>query len=1077
MRKEQEPAFLTKITRPALSGIFPRNRLFELLDRVRGRPIIWVTGPPGCGKTTLVSSYIEANDIPCLWYQMDKNDADAKTFFYFMRLAAKKTETRNSSRLSVLSSEYLKEVSTVTLWYFESLYNWLKIPSVIVFDDYHEIPGESSFHEVIRNGLSKIPEGINVIMISRNNPPPALIRTCIHQQMEILGYNELRLTLEEVDEIVRLRTHETLLKETVLRLHSMTDGWAAGLVVMLLKAKTEGVEHLLRNRHIPEEIFDYFLCEIFDKTDEDTRNFLLKTAFLPKMNEEIVEKLTGCRDTSRILSGLNRNNQFTEKFFYSEPVYQYHPLFRSFLMQRAKETFPKETLAVICRDTAMLLDEAAQARAAAELLHDVADWNTLTQLITKHAPLALAQGKHHLLEESLNKLPRDIIENTTWLLYWTGACHLPRRPSHARNYFEKAFEKFKEQEDLSGAFLAWSGIVDAIEYDFEGFEKFDKWIHAAEELTNKYGAFPSEDIRSRVVIRMFTALVLRQPEHSEIRTWAKLAISLTENLEDMNAKIHTLFYLALYRMYSGDFEKANLMINALRHLAWSGEKCSPLSRIKAGYAEAWYCYFTGTHENCLKVVSDCLELSRASGIHTMDCKLISMSASSALNANDYKTAEDMLEKMASSSNFHKPWELSQYHWLKSQESLLRRDISQASLHADLALKSGDDVGFPFLMGLYHLTKAYIIHELGKNEDAAGHLAHASDIASRMKSKILKFYISWAEALFSLDQGDEASGLKSLRKAMSIGKRHGYVNILMDQPSVTAKLCAKALDAEIEVDYVRELIRKHNLAPDKTPLHVDNWPWRLKIFALGRFSVVRDGKAVRFSGKAQQKPLSMLKALLAFGGREVREDQIADALWPDADGDMAHRSFATTLHRLRKLLGDHRAVKLRDGRLTLDQRYCWVDVWAFQRTFGQADAAWRKGTARADNKEVIRLAQKAIEIYKGPFLAEENSEYWTFPLRELLRSKFLRGVSKLGQYWEKDGQWGKAAECYQRGLEVDNIAEDFYRRLMICYYRLGLRAEALTVYERCKKMLSMTLGISPSSDTEAICKSLLCEKNS
>ncbi len=1050
--------------------------MFELLDRVRGRPIVWVTGPPGCGKTTLVSSYIEARGIPCLWYQMDKNDVDAETFFYFMGLAAKQTGTRNSALLSVLTSEYLKEVSTLTLWYFENLYNRLKNPGAIVFDDYHEIPAGSSFHKVIRNGLSEIPKGINVILISRNNPPPALIRTCINHQMEILGYNELRLTLEESDGIARVRTNETLSKETVLRLHSMSDGWAAGLVVMLLKAKTEDIGTLLLGKYTPEEIFDYFSCEIFDKIDKETRNFLLKTAFLPKMNEEIAEKLTGCRHTSRILSELNRNNHFTEKFFYSEPVYRYHPLFRDFLMQRAKETFSKESLAIVCRDTAMLLDETAQARAAAELLHDVGDWNTLAQLITKHAPLALAQGKHHLLEESLNKLPKDIIENTTWLLYWMGACRLPSKPSQARDYFEKAFEKFKNQEDFSGAFLAWSGIIDTIEHDFEGFEQLDKWIQVLEQLITIYKAFPSKDIRARVALRMFTALVLRQPEHPEIMTWAELAISLTGNLGDINAKIQTLFYLAFYRMYMGDFEKANIMINAVRHLGWSGREVTPLSRIKAGYAQACYYQFTGRHENCLRVVSECLELSRASGVHIMECKLICLSASSALNANDCKTAEEMLEKMACSSNFHKAWELSQYHWLRSQEALLRRDFSQASLNADLALKSANDVGFPFLPGLYHLTKAYIMHELGKSQEAAGHLAHASEIAFRIKSKILIFYISWAEALFFLDQGDEASGLKSLRKALCIGKRHGYVNTFMDQPDVTARLCARALDAGIEVDYVRELIRKRDLAPGKTPLYVDNWPWRLKIFALGRFSVVRDGKAVRFSGKAQQKPLKMLKALLAFGGREVREDQIADALWPDADGDMAHISFATTLHRLRRLLDDHRTVRLRDGRLTLDQRYCWVDVWAFQRTFGQADAVWRKETTRTDMREVIRLAQRAIDIYKGPFLAEENSEYWAIPLRELLRSKFLRGVSKLGQYWEKDGQWGKAAECYQRGLEVDNIAEDFYRRLMICYYRLGLRAEALTAYDRCKKMLSMTLGIAPSSDTEAICKSLLCEKN-
>jgi ATP/maltotriose-dependent transcriptional regulator MalT len=43
-----------KVSRPILTGIYPRKRLFALLDRIRERPVIWVSGPPGCGKTTLV---------------------------------------------------------------------------------------------------------------------------------------------------------------------------------------------------------------------------------------------------------------------------------------------------------------------------------------------------------------------------------------------------------------------------------------------------------------------------------------------------------------------------------------------------------------------------------------------------------------------------------------------------------------------------------------------------------------------------------------------------------------------------------------------------------------------------------------------------------------------------------------------------------------------------------------------------------------------------------------------------------------------------------------------------------------
>jgi two-component SAPR family response regulator len=89
------------------------------------------------------------------------------------------------------------------------------------------------------------------------------------------------------------------------------------------------------------------------------------------------------------------------------------------------------------------------------------------------------------------------------------------------------------------------------------------------------------------------------------------------------------------------------------------------------------------------------------------------------------------------------------------------------------------------------------------------------------------------------------------------------------------------------------------------------------------------------------------------------------------------------------------------------------------------------------------------------------------LRERLRSKFLRTVAWLGQSLEQSCKWQEALECYRKGLEVDDLAEELYRRLMSCYASLGQKAEALSLYHRCRKILSLVLGIAPSSETETL----------
>lgn len=93
------------------------------------------------------------------------------------------------------------------------------------------------------------------------------------------------------------------------------------------------------------------------------------------------------------------------------------------------------------------------------------------------------------------------------------------------------------------------------------------------------------------------------------------------------------------------------------------------------------------------------------------------------------------------------------------------------------------------------------------------------------------------------------------------------------------------------------------------------------------------------------------------------------------------------------------------------------------------------------------------------------------MSERLRGKFLRSVGKLGVFWQQSGQWEKALNCYQKGLEVDDLAEEFYQGLMRCYHRLDRQAEAISVYNRCKKILFKTLGIEPSAKTEALHRTL------
>jgi len=80
------------------------------------------------------------------------------------------------------------------------------------------------------------------------------------------------------------------------------------------------------------------------------------------MTAKMAEELTHISSARGILSTLNRNNYFTEKHFQDEPIYQFHPLFREFLLSRAKSTFSNQSSSALCSAQPQFLKKLGRQR-------------------------------------------------------------------------------------------------------------------------------------------------------------------------------------------------------------------------------------------------------------------------------------------------------------------------------------------------------------------------------------------------------------------------------------------------------------------------------------------------------------------------------------------------------------------------------------------------------------------------------------------------------------------------------------------------------------------------------------------
>jgi LuxR family maltose regulon positive regulatory protein len=1079
MYPRAHPGALTKTTRPTLASALAREQLFSVLDERQHASVLWVWGPPGSGKTTLVASYLESRELDSHWYQLDGGDSDVATFFYFMGLAVTRERGSSDESLPLYTSEYRRDLGIFSRHYFRNLYAPLDLPFALVLDNYQEVSPQSAFHAAILDAVAELPPHGCIIVISRSEPPASMVRLRANQALHMLGWNDLRLTRQESDAIVKLWGAD--IDEAGLgQIYEKTQGWPAGLILMLDQAAATGTTTALPDACAPQLIFDYLAGEVFQKFDNATQQLLLTTAFLPEVTESMAIELTGDPEAGDILARLYRGNYYVSmKSGSSGPVYAYHPLFHEFLITRAGETFLASKHQSLRHRSAALMETQGMVDDAVNLLNQDQDWIESKRLVLEHAAEMLHHGRAETLENWIDEFPEAVIEQDPWLQYWRAACRFLTSQRESRLLYEEAFSLFLRTEpiDREGLLLTCAGAMDSIIHELDDFSLLDRWIEDAGRLLENTEWSSGESgptaAEARATVSLFVSLVLRQPHHPEIKQWSERARKLCGELTETMSRMSAQLLVAINLNYTGQFSQAKELVTEMRAM-FDSPDVPPLALTILKDIEAMHYMLTADRNACLEAVYEGIKIAESSGVDAWTTHLLSNGVGGALGAGDLDVAEELLAKMREGSREIRRLDLCNLHYYTAWLAMLREDYVGAHQELKTALRLATETGCPFYVILCRTAMAQVLAELGDERRAASQLRRVHEGAREIDNPLFEFMSLMVYAHSAFEHGRERSAINSLRYAMGVGRENGFKHFLWWQPAMMAKLCVRALEAGIEVEYVKDLIRQRNLMPDEPPLEIEEWPWPFQIRAFGRFEILRDGKPLGFFAKLQGKPMELLKALVGFGGDDIQETKLAESIWPRIDGDYAQRSLTTTLHRLRKLLGLDQAVALRNGRLALDPRFCWLDLRAFEEVTKKIDRCLKSATVPVSAECVARLRERLLGLYRGPFMAGEDDNPRYVGLRERLRNKFERCVGELGRYFEGAGEWDQAIDCYLRSLEADELAEAFYRRLMLCYRELGRQAEAVDVYNTCKRIFNAELNIAPSPETKAVYERVLRE---
>ena len=1058
---------LAKLATPKLYDAAPRPRLFSLLDAAASRPVVWIGAPPGAGKTTLVASYLAARRRPHIWFQCDIGDAHTATFIHYFRIAAGRLAGKAAARLPPFTSEPQQDLARFARGFFRDLFSALPNPCAVVFDNFHEPRTRREQRAAFAQGLEEVPEGITIIVLSRSDPPPEFARLVATGRIARIDDAELACTLEEADAILGKTNLDA---RSLQKIREQSDGWVAALVLLREHLSRKGAALDQSIGEGKDTIFQYFAGEIFNRARRENRRALMLTAIPPSITAAEAVALTGNEEAPRLLEYLYRHHLFTDQRHGERSSYHFHALFREFLLHELDARLSTdERLAATVR-AAQLLGERGEISDALTLYRDANDWSAMRSLIHAHALEWARQGRAQALSDWIEALPATMRGSDPWLEYWFGRAWVFLQPLRGRPPIERAYDAFRKIGDPRGEALALSTIVTSYYYEWANFTPLDRFLPEFERLLGNERAAtldPESELRARAAWLM--ALLLRKPEDENIARCALRLEALIDGERDLNLRVLAGATLFNYINWQTEGEAAPSLIARIDPILRKPD-VSPLMQVQWRTHLSFWHYVQGRYGDSTQVMGEARAIAEHYGLEAYLFDIDHAEASALLSKGDHVAAKERLDAMERRLSPTRRMQWPFFHHLRSVLAQRLDHPTAAIEHAERAVALARELNVPLLQMPHFLARlAQARAAASDGEGAMQAIDEAIALAPSFERKAFEQRRELLKIEADYTAGNVERVSAGLATVLGDHRARGDFVFMRSRPDLAARFANHALEHNIETEFVRALIAKDALVAP--PDVGSSWPFRLRVQVLGGFELVRDGQPVRFTGKAQQRPLDLLKLVVALGGEDVDIEHVMGALWPDADGAAAKSSFDSALFRLRKLLEVENAIVLGAGKLSLDRGRAWTDVWALEAALERAEDA---SDGRSTDASRVRAAHRLVDAYPGALLGADE-DAWIAKPRDVLRARFVRTLQRLGEKVEDSRDWKTAIDLYRRGLETDNLAEPLYRGLMRALAAEGDHAEALNAFRRCRELLSIVLGVKPSGETERLHQELTARR--
>ncbi|WP_066497723.1 BTAD domain-containing putative transcriptional regulator [Abyssisolibacter fermentans] len=1043
----------SKITPPVInSDVIERERLYDLFKYNNGSKISIISAPSGSGKTVLISQFIRWTNQQTIWYQLDEYDNDIITFLRYLVTSISQHCSYSSKLLEHLnkSEQQINELRLYVILLIKELESYVHQPLIIVLEDYHVI-NNPVIHQFLQELIMYLPEKLYVILSSRYQVPLNIIRYKNHGMVNIIKANNLKFNLSEIRAYFSEKFNFE--DDVFQKIKDESDGWAVGISLIKLSLATN--DNLIKpqaliNTKNYDELYHYFMEEIYSQLSQELKSFLLATSMLNELSVSICNALLHIQNSDVILGTLKRKNLFIIEIDTADGHYRYHQLFRKFLQTQLpdKKPYYKRTADFYLSygDIVQAIDLYILAQEYEVAVIEIQ--NTGIQLLEK--------GSIKTVEKWLKLLPNHLCTNNALLLLLKGMIYnhltkwqksivlldkaiLMNKDNNNKVYVKALFYKANSYRKM-GKYEDSLNIINMIIPILEK-ESINHWYKIILEKINIllwignlreaiYTLKKIIDRSNKEDTQYFTALFLEHlgatyyasGEYYKAIDYYKQAYSKYENLEDSISEFEKEYYSqrsTMARIYRdwGETDKAHELI--IKEISIK-ERLGLLNDLPRAYHQLALIYHDyGKKNKALTYFDKASELFTLLDINDFQWTWHeALYGKILIDYNEKQKGIYLIEKAIENSKKNSEFNKAVCNVFGSYISLAKGEIKQALNTVNQSLIIGKKINAQTLISLCHMMKANIYLILDKRDLA----------------------------------------LESTIKCLELAEKNNYIEGFVSYNPNLNPLVQFAKDQGIFVEFINKVLKRS----PQTKENIEN----IKDIHISCKSKVKPLIYVKLFGnmaildsnnnylKEYQLKTTKAHELLAYLLLNTKEgtlkEEILEALWPEKDPKKSSNLLYTYSYEIRSLLkkiGISNSLQYKNKRYSISKEKIDCDVFQFTREI---------------NSQNINNIEHAIKLYNKKFINSFDN-LWITNTQKGLEKVYLQALLKTANYYIKLKNYDMSKVYLERLIETDNLSETAYELLMNLHIQFNNNIAAINTYKTYQMTLYRELGIHPNNN--------------